>query len=105
MVPLIGRLSNRQIEANLVTMLTERDVRVPVRVRSHRCRCGCGQELPAGRRFVNQQHYDRSKGLSADEAVQVVEHYQRGASVKRIAREFGVAHTTVYRLLRKRGLA
>ncbi len=68
------------------------------------CRCGCEQAVAPGRKFINQAHYDRSKGLSAADAKQVIARARQGASKKRLAREYGVAHKTVYRLLRKNGL-
>jgi len=60
--------------------------------------------VAAGRKFVNQGHYDRSKGLSVSDAEQLLARFWRGVPIKHLAREYGVAHTTVYRLLRKNGL-
>jgi len=68
------------------------------------CGCGCGADVPLGRKFVNQSHYDRSKGLSASAAEQVVVGLAQGMSAKQLAREYKVAHTTVYRLLGKESL-
>jgi response regulator of citrate/malate metabolism len=64
------------------------------------CGCGCCQPVARGRKFINQQHYDKSKGLSAATAAEVITQFSQGKSAKQLAGEFGVAHTTVYRILR-----
>ena len=94
-VPLIGQLSNRQFRANLDTMLTDGDTAIPVRARTQVCRCGCGQPVDVGPKFVNQAHYDRSKGLSSIDAERLLARFQQGASAKKLACEYGVAHNGV----------
>lgn len=101
MVPLIGQLSNGHFWSNLDSISADRDATIPVRVRQELCRCGCQQPVVAGRKFVNQEHYDRSKGLSEEVAMQVLARLKSGESAKKLAREYKVAHTTVYRLFRK----
>jgi Helix-turn-helix domain len=100
--PLIGRLSNGRFRTNLDTLFGSRET-VTVRVDPHACQCGCGAEIPLGRKFLNQEHYDKSKGLAAADAEWALDRLRQGESVKRLAREFGVAHTTIYRLLRREG--
>jgi DNA invertase Pin-like site-specific DNA recombinase len=85
-------------------LLNHGQPQVQVRVRALGCRCGCGRSTDAGRKFLNQEHYDRSKGLSAAAVDEVLTRFADGASAKRLAREYGVAHTTVYRLLSKHQL-
>ena len=72
-------------------------------VRSHStlCACGCGQPVPVGRKFVNQTHYDNSKGLTSVQASQFVALYLQGLPKKQLAREYGVALSTVKRLLKR----
>jgi len=57
--------------------------------------------VAVGRKFLNKRHYDRSKGLRPEAAEQVLTRLRAGESAKRLAREYGVAHTTVYRLLKR----
>jgi DNA invertase Pin-like site-specific DNA recombinase len=83
-------------------MLTDRDEAIPARVLARVCRCGCRQAVESGRKFVNQAHYDRSKGLSSIDAERLLARFQQSASAKKLACEYGVAHTTVYRLIQKR---
>jgi DNA invertase Pin-like site-specific DNA recombinase len=77
---------------------------VPVCEHPILCRCGCGQAVATGRKFVNQTHYDQSKGLPSAAAEQLLTRFQQGVPKKQLAREYGVALTTVRRLLRKNGL-
>ena len=53
---------------------------------------------------MSQDHYDRSKGLAEEAAMQVLARLRNGESATRLAREYGVAHTTIYRLLKGQGL-
>lgn len=98
---LIGLLSNRNFGLS-VGKLTISDCE-PVAPYTHTtaCGCGCGSAVVEGRKFLNQQHYDQSKGLPEDLASQVLARLRAGESAKRLACELGVAHTTIYRLLRK----
>lgn len=66
------------------------------------CRCGCEQPVAPGRKFLNQQHYDRSKGPSPAKAEQVIKAFRAGVPKAQLAREYGVALSTVKRLLRKK---
>jgi hypothetical protein len=83
-------------------LLAEAYANVPVRIETFACRCGCGQTVAAGRKFASQRHYDQSKGLSKADTNQLLARLQQGEAVKQLAREFGIAHTTVYRLLHLR---
>ena len=49
-----------------------------------------------------QESDDRLKGLSLIDAERLLARFLYGASAKQLAREYGVAHTTAYRLLRKK---
>ncbi len=64
------------------------------------CGCCCGQPV-AGRKFLNQQHYDRSKGLSVEEVEELLSRYRQGTSKHQLAHDFGVALSTVRRELKK----
>lgn len=55
----------------------------------------------AGRKFLNQQHYDRSKGLSVEEVEELLCRYRQGTSRQQLARDFGVALSTVKRELKR----
>jgi hypothetical protein len=58
-VPLIAQLSNRPFHTEMDKLAAVHDASVPVRVRAAAvCRCGCGREVAACRRFVSQTHYD-----------------------------------------------
>jgi hypothetical protein len=58
-VPLIGQLSNRQFHAEMERLVDVLDADVPVQVRAAAiCRCGCGREVAASRKFVSQAHYN-----------------------------------------------
>jgi hypothetical protein len=54
-VPLIERLSNREIYAELDKLPCGAQAAVPVEPRV--CRCGCGQPVTGTRVFVSQDHY------------------------------------------------
>jgi hypothetical protein len=58
-VPLIELLSNGQFTTELGRLLDRRAVKesAPVDALSS-CRCGCGQGVAAGRKFVSQVHYN-----------------------------------------------
>jgi hypothetical protein len=58
-VPLIGQLSNLHFGANLGELLAAPSRTKPPRGRAmpQTCGCGCGQTVPAPRKFVNQDHY------------------------------------------------
>lgn len=77
---------------------------LPARDHAQLCGCGCGQAVVSGRKYVNQAHYNQSKGLTEVDAEQLLSRFLRGAPVLQLAREYGVAHSTVYRLFRKMGL-
>jgi hypothetical protein len=55
-VPLIERLSNRQISAELDRLPSAEEAAVSVG-QARTCRCGCGQPVTGTRMFVNQDHY------------------------------------------------
>ena len=56
-VPLIERLSNGQISAELDRLpYAEEEAAVSVG-QARTCRCGCGQPVPDTRKFVSQDHY------------------------------------------------
>lgn len=101
MALLTERLSNGQFQSTLAKLLGVETQTVAVLVGEQLCDCNCGQAVPPGRRFVNQTHYDRSKGLSPTDAEQLIVRYQQGVPQKHLAREHGVALSTVKRLLRK----
>jgi hypothetical protein len=61
---LIGQLSNRQFISYLDKVLASAGEQAPAGVAAM-CACRCGRLVAPGNKFVNQQHYDRSKGLSA----------------------------------------
>jgi hypothetical protein len=65
------------------------------------CRCGCGQLIAPGRRFVNQAHYDRTRSLSPAEAKQLVVAFHRGATKRQLAQEYGIGFCAVKRILRR----
>jgi Helix-turn-helix domain of resolvase len=102
--PLIKHFSNGHFRANLDSMQAQRDATIPVRIRPELCRRGCGQSAAVGRKYLSQGHYDHSKGMSPDEAEEALALFRQGVSAKRLAREYQIAHTTVYRLLRKHKL-
>jgi hypothetical protein len=103
MVPLIGQLSNLSVLKVIDHLLNASMTAVAVKVKPLLCRCGCGQVVPVGRKFVNQEHYDQSKGLSDAATEQLLSRSRQGVPKMHLAREFGVAHSTVYRLLRENG--
>ena len=55
-VPLIERLSNRQISAELDRLPSAEEAAVSVG-QARTCRCGCGQPVTGTRKFVSQDHY------------------------------------------------
>jgi hypothetical protein len=56
---LIGQLSNRQFRTEIDRLINAQDASAPVQVRAAAlCRCGCGREVTAGRKFVSQAHYN-----------------------------------------------
>ena len=58
-VPLIGQLSNRQFRTVIDRLVNARDASAPVHVRAAAlCRCGCGREVAARRKFASQAHYN-----------------------------------------------
>jgi hypothetical protein len=54
------------------------------------CDCGCGSPVSDGRKFLNQQHYDRSKELPPEATNQVLARIGSGESAMLLAREYGV---------------
>src|SRR5437867_593917 len=103
-VPLVQHLSNDQFTTQ-VDRLCKIDSAVPQSSPTTidcqpRCGCGCGQAVTPGRKFVSQTHYDRTKGLSSAEAKQLVADFRSGVARRQLARDYGVALTTVKRLLR-----
>jgi hypothetical protein len=55
-VPLIERLSNRQISAELDRLPSAEEAALSVG-QARICRCGCGQPVTGTRKFVSQDHY------------------------------------------------
>jgi hypothetical protein len=98
MAPLIEQLSNGHFGLGIANLGVARSVAAPTHAESA-CGCGCGQPTAAGRKFVSQEHYDRSKGLATDAATEALARLKAGESAKGLAQEYGVAHTTIYRLL------
>jgi hypothetical protein len=66
-VPLIAQLSNRQFGTELDNFVNALAATMPVWVRAAAlCRCGCGREVAAGRKFVNQgalQHVAKPRAV------------------------------------------
>jgi hypothetical protein len=62
--PLIERLSNGHFGLKIAKLLSIGSESALAHTKSSLCGCGCGQPTAAGRKFVSQGHYDRSKGLS-----------------------------------------
>jgi hypothetical protein len=71
--------------------LTGDQVSVAHSSKATRCGCGCGSSVAEGRKFLNQMHYDRSKGLAPELADRALARLMEGES----------AHTTIYRLLKR----
>jgi hypothetical protein len=106
-VPLVQHLSNDQFMTQL-DRICKIDSgapanRIPMIDHQPRCACGCGQAVTPGRKFASQAHYDHAKGLSQADAERLVADFRRGVPKRQLARDFGVALTTVKRLLRKEG--
>lgn len=101
--PLTEHLTNGQFRTILAKLLNYTAETVPVKVNPVLCRCGCRQSVTPGRKFVNQQHYDRSKGLPASETEQLIARFRQGVPKKQLAREYGIALSTVKRVLKKQG--
>ena len=99
-MPLIGQLSNPKFLVSADKLLASGDVE-PVRGRSQLCRCGCGHEVAVGRKFVNQTHYDCFRALLPAAAEQLVDLFSQGVPQRLLAREYGIALTTVKRVLRR----
>lgn len=99
-VPLIGQLSNFRFLTTLDELVTTGNTAVSVRVDAQLCRCGCQQTVPEGRKFVNQAHFDRWRGVPPAIADQLVARFRQGVPVLQLARESGIALTTLKRLLR-----
>jgi hypothetical protein len=58
-VPLIVRLPNRPFRTEIDRLINAQYASAPVRVRAAAlCRCGCGREITASRKFVSQAHYN-----------------------------------------------
>ena len=55
-MPLIERLSNRQISAELDRLPYAEEAAASVG-QARTCRCGCGQPVTGTRKFVSQDHY------------------------------------------------
>ena len=55
-MPLIERLTNRQISAELDRLPHAEEAAVSVG-EARICRCGCGQPVTGSRKFVSQDHY------------------------------------------------
>lgn len=97
----MGQLSNRQFALYLDKVLAPAEGQVPASGTAV-CGCGCGHFVADGRKFVNQQHYDRSKGLSAAQMEELLVRYRQGVSKHQLSRDFGVSLSTVKRALKKR---
>ncbi len=91
LVPLIGQLSNLRFLATLGELLTCGNPAVPVRV--------CKQIVPAGRKFVNQARFNLWRDVPPAVAETLAANFP--TRVLQLAREYGVALTTLKRLLRK----
>jgi hypothetical protein len=65
------------------------------------CPCGSCQPVEAGRKFVNQEHYDHSRTLHRDRAQELVNGFREGVTKRQLAKEFGMSHSAVSRLLEK----
>src|SRR6266542_4257719 len=103
--PLTEQLSNTRFLTTVDRLLGTGEQALTIRVMSQQiCACGCKQTVTTGRKFINQAHYDRSRGLSGTDAERLVARFVQGTSKRQLAREFGVALTTVKRLLRRRGV-
>ena len=99
---LTEQISNRKFLVSMAKLLADDEPGTSTQAATEpACACGCQQPVAPGRRFINQAHYDRSKGLAAAEAEQLVARFHRGVPKKQLAREYGVALTTVKRLLKQ----
>jgi hypothetical protein len=98
--PLIGQLSNPKFLVSADKVLASGDVE-PVGGRSQLCRCGCGSEVAAGRKFVSQTHYDRFRALPLADAEQLVACFHQGVPKRQLGHEYGIALTRVKRALRR----
>jgi hypothetical protein len=59
LVPLIGQLANRQFRTEIDRLFNAQDANAPVQLRAAAlCRCGCGRDVTARRKFVSQAHYN-----------------------------------------------
>jgi hypothetical protein len=104
-VPLMQHLSNEQFMTQLdrICRINQETPPASIELIDQRasCACGCGQGIALGRRFVDQAHYDRSKGLSQVEAERLIAEFDAGVPKRQLARDFGVDRATVKRLLRR----
>jgi hypothetical protein len=99
--PLTGQLPNRQNISTITLLLKSDEASVPDGIQRATRGCGCGQPVASGRKFVNQQHYDRSKGLWAAEMEELLARYGQGLSKHQLARDFGVAPRTVKKAIKR----
>ena len=83
----MGQLSNRQNISTITLLLKSDETTVPDGIQRATCGCGCGRPVASCRKFVNQQHYDRSKGLSAAEMEELLARYGKGVSKHQLGRD------------------
>jgi len=101
-VPLTEQLSNSLFLTTVDRLLDAGEVALPIRMSQQLCVCGCKQTVTTGRKFVNQVHYNRSRGLAPVDAEQFAARFRNGIPKRQLAKEYGIALTTANRLLRKR---
>ena len=82
-------------------LLTGDNTTAPARAATS-CHCNCGQPVAKGRRFVNQEHYDRSRTLHHDRAQELVNGFRERVTKRQLAKGFGISYSAVRRLLEKR---
>lgn len=106
-MPLVQHLSNVQFISDLGRLIKIQPQATPDTDEAtgprECCRCGCGQLVPPGRKFVNQAHYDRMRGLPPADAKRIIASFRQGVSQKQLARDYGVDLSMVKRLIRKHG--
>src|SRR6266571_2826772 len=96
-VPLTEHFSNSRFVATVDKLLGAGETALPIRIKPPLCACGCTQTVTMGRKFVNQAHYNHARGLSPAEAEQLATRFRQGVPKRQLAREYGIALTTVKR--------
>jgi hypothetical protein len=104
---LAERLSNRQFrtELNKIIKVSAEAAATGYELTGYKqcCTCGCGLLVAPGCKFVNQDHYDRAR-LPQVKAEQIIADFRQGVPKRQLARDHGIALSTVKRLLRKHEL-